>query len=66
MFSKWQRFNYKKIHRKEHETVAFLSLREFPGRKTVSKLETNSLVKVLTKKKVKRDEKTLAKSVGRR
>ena len=49
-----------KINRKEHETVAFLSLREFPKRKTDSKLETNSLVKVLTKQKVKRDKKTLA------
>ena len=42
-------FNYKKINRKKHEKVAFLSLREFPKRKTVSKLETNSSVKVLTK-----------------
>ena len=45
---------------------AFLGLREFPKRKTVSKLETNSLVKVMTKKKVKRVKKTLAMSLGRR
>ena len=44
----------------------FLGLREFPKRKTVSKLETNSLVKVMTKKKVKRVKKTLAMSLGRR
>ena len=48
-----------KINRKEHETVAFLDSREFPKRKTMSKLETNSLVKVLTNKKVKRDKKHL-------
>ena len=52
-------FNYKKINRKEHEKVAFLSLREFPKRKTMSKFETNSLVKVLTNKKVKGDKKHL-------
>ena len=58
-----------KINRKEHETVAFLGLRKFPKRKTVSRLEANSLVtlvKVMTKKKVKRDKKTLAMSLVRR
>ena len=33
---------------------------------TLFKFETNSLVKVMTKKKVKRVKKTLAMSLGRR
>ena len=41
--------------------VAVLSLRGFPERKMVSKLEKNSLVKVLPKRKVK-EIKTLAHS----
>ena len=65
LISIWRRFHYKKINRKEHERVAFLNLsrRVLKKKKTVSKLETNSLAKV--PKKVKRDQKTLAKSLGR-